>query len=458
MKLSHTLFISKANLKGSKKEKTVLIMMILSIIAIVVLGGYLSLVNDIMSAHKNNLLVRQLYIFPPSALGEVRYKSLDEASIDEILSLDHVLSGEFQPYAGYQFPKIVSVKDEQGDDITNSSEEYDVEKLTKNLWEMMPDDELSMVSISGQQLKDAPVMSCIVPDTGFYLDLETDREIFIDTSYLLGKTLGMSCDYQIHLYNKEPNGGYSDDWTKVANINFDLRVVGVYRYANETSVNGAPDILISPETVIELENMALEKAQSKNITYGIDDYINDKFARPYIVTVDEYDSVSEVKSEIKDLGFESFERGFMNPSVLTFSSFFSGCATFLIIAIMLLTIINLFLSVHSNLNERKGQIGLMKALGFKTSQIFFSTYKENVLSAFKAFITGGAVSIAAVLGINIFASTSGNSYLISYVLPWSDFAILLVIALAVILIIPLICQLIMINMIAKIQPQEAMNS
>lgn len=49
---------------------------------------------------------------------------------------------------------------------------------------MMPDDELSMVSISGQQLKDAPVMSCIVPDTGFYLDLETDREIFIDTSYL----------------------------------------------------------------------------------------------------------------------------------------------------------------------------------------------------------------------------------------------------------------------------------
>lgn len=73
----------------------------------------------------------------------------------------------------------------------------------------------------------------------------------------------MSCDYQIHLYNKEPNGGYSDDWTKVANINFDLRVVGVYRYANETSVNGAPDILISPETVIELENMALEKAQSK---------------------------------------------------------------------------------------------------------------------------------------------------------------------------------------------------
>lgn len=106
-------------------------MMILSIIAIVVLGGYLSLVNDIMSAHKNNLLVRQLYIFPPSALGEVRYKSLDEASIDEILSLDHVLSGEFQSYAGYQFPKIVSVKDEQGDDITNSSEEYDVEKLTK---------------------------------------------------------------------------------------------------------------------------------------------------------------------------------------------------------------------------------------------------------------------------------------------------------------------------------------
>lgn len=459
MKLQNTLFISKANLKGSKKEKAVLIMMILSIIAIVVLGGYLSLVNDIMSAHKNNLLVRQIYIFPPTALGEVRDKPLDEASIDEILSLNHVLSGEFQPYAGYQFPEIVSVKDEQGNDITNSSEEYDVEKLTKNLWEMMPDDELSMVSVSGQQLKDAPVMSCIVPDNGYYIDMENDRDVFVDTSHLLGKTLGMSCDYQIHVYNKETNGGYSDDWTQVANITYELKVVGVYHYANETSINGAPDILISPETVMELENMALEKAQSKNNSIsGIDDYINDKFARPYVVTVDEYDNVSEVMSEIKDLGFESFERGFLNPSVLTFSSFFSGCATFLIIAIMLLTIINLFLSVHSNLNERKGQIGLMKALGFKTSQIFFSTYMENVLSAFKALIIGGVISALAVLGINAFVSTSENSFLISYVLPWSDFAILLIISLAVILIIPLICQLIMINMIAKIQPQEAMNS
>lgn len=118
----------------------------------------------------------------------------------------------------------------------------------------------------------------------------------------------------------------------------------------------------------------------------------------------------------------------------------------------------LFLSVHNSVSSRKGQIGLMKALGYKTSQIFLSMYLENVITAFKALLVGGAISALAVFTINMLNTNSGDAFLFSYVLPWSDFAILLVIALAVILIIPLICQLIMINMIAKIQPQEAMNS
>ena len=232
----------------------------------------------------------------------------------------------------------------------------------------------------------------------------------------------------------------------------------MYHYTNESSLTGSPEVLISPETAEKIEDLAIDKALNEGKEKLLEDYINDPYSRYFILTADSNAAAESIVQKLLDEGYSATVAGYIEPLVQMYSSIFTGCATFLIIAIMLLTIINLFLSVHSNLNERKGQIGLMKALGYKTSQIFFSMYMENVISAFKAFIIGGVISALSVLGINAFTTSDGDPYLMSYVLPLSDFAILLVIALAVILIIPLICQLIMINMIAKIQPQEAMSA
>ena len=72
-------------------------------------------------------------------------------------------------------------------------------------------------------------------------------------------------------------------------------------------------------------------------------------------------------------------------------------------------------------------------------------------------LIGGVLSAVTVLIINL-VNSSGDTVQQMYVMPWLSFLILLAIAFGVILVIPLVCLLIMVYNIAKIQPQEAMNA
>ena len=455
MKLINTFRLARLNLKGLKRKKLIIIMMSLSVVCITVLAGFLNLTNDILQQQKNKLLFRQVTVFPELAPPQT-YKGVNEKTMDEILSVDHIIDSEFKQFEEYQHITIEAIEDENGNDVTDSSE-FDINELNEGVHTVAVDKEFTTKAISGQQLEDAPVMSCLVPDYAEKLIVETRRYEKFDPGPLLGKTLTINCDYSLRLFQKSELGGYTDDFFDVANITYKLKVVGVYHHSNETAVFGSSDIVVSPETVTAIENMALSKAQEEGVV-DVSDYINDPYARELLLTVDSYENVPYVENKLTELGYFAASTGSLYQNVEYYSSYFSGAATFLLGAVMLLTVVMLFLSVHNSVSSRKGQIGLMKALGYKTSQIFLSMYLENVITAFKALLVGGAISALAVFTINMLNTNSGDAFLFSYVLPWSDFAILLVIALAVILIIPLICQLIMINMIAKIQPQEAMNA
>ena len=455
MKLINTFRLARLNLKGLKRKKLIIIMMSLSVVCITVLAGFLNLTNDILQQQKSKLLFRQVTVFPELAPPQT-YKGVNEKTMDEILSVDHIIDSEFKQFEEYQHITIEAIEDENGNDVTDSSE-FDINELNEGVHTVAVDKEFTTKAISGQQLEDAPVMSCLVPDYAEKLIVETRRYEKFDPGPLLGKTLTINCDYSLRLFQKSELGGYTDDFFDVANITYKLKVVGVYHHSNETAVFGSSDIVVSPETVTAIENMALSKAQEEGVV-DVSDYINDPYARELLLTVDSYENVPYVENKLTELGYFAASTGSLYQDVEYYSSYFSGAATFLLGAVMLLTVVMLFLSVHNSISSRKGQIGLMKALGYKTSQIFLSMYLENVITAFKALLVGGAISALAVFTINMLNTNSGDAFLFSYVLPWSDFAILLVIALAVILIIPLICQLIMINMIAKIQPQEAMNS
>ncbi|MEE1126280.1 MAG: ABC transporter permease [Acutalibacteraceae bacterium] len=451
MKISSNLLIAKANLNGSKKKNTIQFMMILSVVSIIVLVGFLNIVNTKINFYKDKDILKQIYIMPTSSISSLR--GVTKNNINEILCIEHIVSCKKQPYANYQLISINEIFDENNKKITNTTEDLNIENYIFGFSMQEVDSNYSSEIIDGKSLDESPSMSCIVPH--YIVDEENNT---IDTSKLLGKTLSIKNNYLIHLYSKDENGKYTGEWAEIAEMSYNLTVVGVYYYSNERSISGATSVLISPETATQLESQALEKAQLNKNTYSIDDYINDPYARDYVVTVDEYKNVQFVQEKLAKLNFNAGVRvGYMNESVEKFSEIFSGAGTFLAISILLLTIINILISIHSNILDRKSEIGLMKALGYKTHQIFYCMYMESVILSVRATLIGGFISAVLVGTINIINSHQDIVQRI-YVMPLGNFIIFILIAFTVVLIIPLICQLIMVNLISIIQPQEAMNA
>ena len=463
MRINNNLFLAKANLKGSKRKDTVMVMMILSVISVTLLLGFLGVANTVLEQNKNAKVYRQAVIFPKTEYEEVESVGVTNKNIKEILSIDHVISCEKRDLPPSESITVTKILDENNKNISNTTNETSLKKINEDMCSQIYDEDLVTRVIKGTNLDKSPVMSCILPDTFTYVEYNyekdelTGRKERIATENLLGKTLSVDLEYNIHLFKKS-GVGYSDDSVNLPKISYQLKVVGIYHYSQSTALDGSPDIVISKETAQKIDQMALDNAVKNGMKDDLDDYINDDQAREYIVTADSIDNINEVIDTLFEKGVNVVgSEGILDESMLAFTGIFGGVGTFLTAAILLLTVINIFLSVHNNIAERKAEIGLMKAVGYKTSQIFYSMYLENIILAVKALLIGGALSAAAVLLINL-VNSSGDTAQQMYVMPWLSFLILLAIAFGVILVIPLVCLLIMVYNIAKIQPQEAMNA
>ena len=463
MRINNNLFLAKANLKGSKKKNTVMVMMILSVISVTLLVGFLGVANTVLEQNKNAKCYRQAVIFPKTEYEEVESVGVTNKNIKEILSIDHVISCEKRDLPPSESITVTKILDENNKNISNTTNETSLEKINEDMCSQIYDEDLVTRVIKGTNLDKSPVMSCILPDTFTYVEYNyekdelTGRKERIATENLLGKTLSVDLEYNIHLFKKS-GVGYSDDSVNLPKISYQLKVVGIYHYSQSTALDGSPDIVISKETAQKIDKMALDNAVKNGMKDDLDDYINDDQAREYIVTADSIDNINEVIDTLFEKGVNVVgSEGILDESMLAFTGIFGGAGTFLTAAILLLTVINIFLSVHNNIAERKAEIGLMKAVGYKTGQIFYSMYLENIILAVKALLIGGALSAAAVLIINL-VNSSGDTVQQTYVMPWTSFLILLATAFGFILVIPLVCLLIMVYNIAKIQPQEAMNA
>ena len=463
MRINNNLFLAKANLKGSKKKNTVMVMMILSVISITLLLGFLGVANTVLEQNKNAKCYRQAVIFPKTEYEEVESVGVTNKNIKEILSIDHVISCEKRDLPPSESITVTKILDENNKNISNTTNETSLKKINEDMCSQIYDEDLVTRVIKGTNLDKSPVMSCILPDTFTYVEYNyekdelTGRKERIATENLLGKTLSVDLEYNIHLFKKS-GVGYSDDSVNLPKISYQLKVVGIYHYSQSTALDGSPDIVISKETAQKIDQMALDNAVKNGMKDDLDDYINDDQAREYIVTADSIDNINEVIDTLFEKGVNVVgSAGILDESMLAFTGIFGGVGTFLTAAILLLTVINIFLSVHNNIAERKAEIGLMKAVGYKTGQIFYSMYLENIILAVKALLIGGALSAVTVLIINL-VNSAGDTIQQTYVMPWTSFLILLAIAFGVILVIPLVCLLIMVYNIAEIQPQEAMNA
>jgi len=177
----------------------------------------------------------------------------------------------------------------------------------------------------------------------------------------------------------------------------------------------------------------------------------------FTVLVDEAENVDKVREELESrkINVSSTTELSIQPEVKLFATVFTAAGNFFTIAILLLTVINLFLATSSGLLERKGEIGLLKAIGYKNRQIFLTLYLEQLKTGLRAFTIGGILSAVCVTVMNL-VNANGPFAGRIYVVSWLDFALLALAALALTTVIPLLCELVMVRSLTKISPREAM--
>ena len=175
MRINNNLFLARANLKGSKKKNTVMVMMILSVISVTLLVGFLGVANNICEGKTNYKCCRQVYVFPKSEYEEDGKVGVTEKTKNAILETEHVVSCERAALPTVpEMITITKITDENNKDVSNTTNETNLDKLTAGLGDQFYDSDYINKVIKGTGLDKAPEMSCILPHTFTYADIDED--------------------------------------------------------------------------------------------------------------------------------------------------------------------------------------------------------------------------------------------------------------------------------------------
>lgn len=446
-------FLSKAYIKGNKNSGAIRIATCLLIIAITVISSFATVTINAMNESKEDYRSRALFLSP--------WKSpITDDAISEISSIEHIEHiDDATALYGVSAYNIVSTDDvyfnneinKHNDTIINISGLYEHE---------------SKSVIAGESLENSPVYSCIVPSM-FYPFEVNDGNIhysnlnYIDGTKLIGKTITVKGfdDTICVSYNKtDGNNQCISDDTYLTSPEIKLNIVGSY-YCSRANSGSFMNVFVSRETSYAIMNEAFEKSQIdiSNDKTEIGKWWNTPSIHSYMVVADNYDNLSFVFNEVSALGYDisNLPEWMMKDDTILLANLFGKFGMFFICAVFIVSVITMIQSATSQLKERKGFIGLLKAIGYKNKQIFVCLSIEQLYLSLSSFLIGGVISVAIVALTNYIFKHGKYAQMI-YVIDWNIFFAFMGISLVISILIPIICQLIMLRMLNKIQPKDAM--
>ena len=459
MKLQNYTFLANANRKRGKRSTALFLLLLFSVIALVLITSVTSMLHRVMDGFTSVDPARRIEIdslFHEPGKGVV----LTEEVLNDIRKLEHVQSADINDGMVRQIFNITALRDENGEDCSGMMPPTNEYGYSVEAWSLYKTQEMEVVA--GRRLDESPVFSCLVPSTFCPVsDYTIDENIFSlqNGADYIGKTftvMPFGDNYEFWTYREDADGGYMTQLQYLTGVEYQLEVVGVY-YSSYAGTGSPKEIYVSNETGQKIEEMAVKATKDSDF---IEQYQRDKTnpaMHSYTVLADSYESFNTVRQEIKDMGISisAFPERFIPPEIELFATVFTAAGNFFTIAILLLTVINLFLATSSGLLERKGEIGLLKAIGYKNRQIFLTLYLEQLKTGLRAFTIGGILSAVCVAVMNL-VNANGPFAGRIYVVSWLDFALLALAALALTTVIPLLCELVMVRSLTKISPREAM--
>lgn len=461
MKVKNIRFLAKSNIKGNKKSNTIIVLTVMLVISLTLISSFSVTVTNAVNIQKEDFRTRALEVGP-------FYKPLTDDVVENIKEIDHVEDVAIVQGMWNGFFNVLNISDENGtyDEV---QQKIDSDGATVLAWSLIGDERKSV--IAGKTLDEAPAFSCIIPSL-FYPyknNYENGKELnnldYIDGTSLVGKTITVKAidvrgDGFDIVYNYEAGeGSISSEFEQLPLFEYKLKIAGVY-YASPNEFGYYNNIFISKETGTLIYEQALEAGGYLKLTNeesAVTKWWNTPSLHNHYVIVDDYANIEFVNNALVDKGL--YGGGSPNreikSSTLTIASILSVAGSILIAAVTILCIINLIQSTSSSLRNRREELGLLKAIGYTDRQIFACLCYEQLALTVKGFIIGGGISAVFITVSNLINShtTFANRL---YIVDWSYCLLFLAISLAIAIIVPLICQLIALHKLKKIQPREAM--
>lgn len=458
MKIKSIHFLSKSNIKGNKNSTAITVLLCMLVVAITVISCFYVTMTGIMNDYKNDYRSRVMQLSP-------YIKPVTEEAIEAIEDLDHVerVVDAISLFGSHGF-NILDTSDKELKAELEGEETYvDVDGLYEGEEKRV---------IKGKPLGKAPVFSCLVPSI-FYPISDPDNIHGVDVDYIDGRTLigetltikGGNDEFFFHYLNYPGSDDYeflnSNDMV-LPSPEFTLTVVGVYpcTYSTYGSYVG---LMVSEETHRLMCEVVFKEAKIdlEANDHPVAVWWNTPSVHDYRIIVDSNDNIPEVYNIVrKEMGFDSSYGSndlVLDDTTKLMHTLFTKVGLFITIAVLFVSVILLIQSSVNSIRERKGFIGLMKAIGYKNHQIFFSLVYEQLYMTLRAAIVGGMISFIIVSVVN-YRFNHGTFKQLQYVIDWKVYFVMLVVSFLIALLIPLVTELLLLNKIVKIEPREAMSA
>ncbi|MFR8559769.1 MAG: hypothetical protein ACLVDF_12665, partial [Acutalibacteraceae bacterium] len=359
MKLWRINFLVKSNSRRNKKSGSVFLLLLLSVFALTLIMSFTATLNRALDGFKNQDPARRLSI--NTTFVDLGMQILTPELIGEIGRLEHVVSVDMDDGMDYQFFKINKVTDDNGD--CTGMLPVPPEDTSIETWTLYKTQKMDVVA--GRRLDESPVFSCIVPDSFCPVD-DYDTESGEKDGYMqngldyLGKTLTVKVDgksFEILEY-KESGGVYLMQWDFLPALEYKFRVVGVYHASYEGGGNPRT-VYVSNETANQIERMAVDATKSEIYIEEYYDALKRTDLHSFTVLVDRAENVEKVREQLEDMkiSVSTSTEHFVPDDVGLFANVFIAAGNFFTAAVLLLTVINLFLSTSNSLLGRKAEIG-----------------------------------------------------------------------------------------------------
>lgn len=446
MKLSTVYFLSKANLKGNKHSTSATVIAAILCISLSVLSVLSFTLSKQINDYKYDFRARTIEAYPYNRV-------FDNKTLNDIKNIDHVESVDIEDELRVQFFHIDNIYDDSGTygEIQKSIDEKDT---LLSMWSLICNEKRQV--IAGENLDETPEFSCIIPHLFYPFDedvYDTSGLDYIDGESLIGKTLVLNEGSEG--FNIDYFDGNDSKRVTIPSFEVKLKIVGVY-YASVTADGDPSLIYVSENTGKKLLKTAVEK--SGDSYNDLTDFLNKPEFHNIHITVDDFDNLSYVYNKLTDMNVsvvEGTELG-INQSTPVIATVFSILSYIITASAFIIALIIILQSSKNAIEDKKSEIGMMKAVGYKDRQILSCATLEQLIISFRGFIVGTAVSAIIVAVIN-FVNYHGSYANRIYIIAWSDYFIFTAIAFAVVMFIPLLSQFVALHKLAKIQSKDALN-